>query len=75
MAESSFTGTIHDKTLDVSFGSGMFADFRTGKVKERLELAVEAARQRNESIDHILLSRAAGWARPRWPLSSPRRWG
>ena len=39
----------------------MFADF-TGqrKVKERLELAVEAARQRKESLDHILLSGPPG---------------
>jgi Holliday junction DNA helicase RuvB len=61
MAERFVTKTIHDKTLDVSLRPNVFADF-TGqrKVKERLELAVEAACQRKESIDHILLSGPPG---------------
>ncbi|MGD0650609.1 MAG: Holliday junction branch migration DNA helicase RuvB [Verrucomicrobiia bacterium] len=61
MAERFVTEAIHDKTLDVSLRPGAFADF-TGqhKVKERLELAVEAARQRKESLDHILLSGPPG---------------
>ncbi|MGD0016894.1 MAG: Holliday junction branch migration DNA helicase RuvB [Verrucomicrobiia bacterium] len=61
MAERFVTETIHDKTLDVSLRPSVFADF-TGqrKVKERLELAVEAACQRKESLDHILLSGPPG---------------
>jgi len=61
MAERFVTETIHDKTLDVSLRPGVFADFAgQHKVKERLELAVEAARQRKESLDHILLSGPPG---------------
>ena len=61
MAERFVTETIHDKTLDVSLRPSLFMDFQgQGKVKERLELAVEAARQRKESIDHILLSGPPG---------------
>jgi len=61
MAERFVTETIHDKTLDVSLRPGLFADFQgQGKVKERLELAVEAARQRQEPLDHILLSGPPG---------------
>jgi holliday junction DNA helicase RuvB len=61
MPERFVTETIHDKTLDVSLRPGVFADFvGQGKVKERLELAVEAARQRKESLDHILLSGPPG---------------
>jgi Holliday junction DNA helicase RuvB len=61
MPERFVTETIHDKTLDVSLRPVVFVDF-TGqrKVKERLELAVEAARQRKESLDHILLSGPPG---------------
>ncbi|MGA2221343.1 MAG: Holliday junction branch migration DNA helicase RuvB [Verrucomicrobiia bacterium] len=61
MPERFVTETIHDKTLDVSLRPSVFADF-TGqrKVKERLELAVEAARQRKESLDHILLTGPPG---------------
>ncbi len=61
MTERFVTETIHDKTLDVSLRPGVFADFAgQRKVKERLGLAVEAARQRKESLDHILLSGPPG---------------
>ena len=61
MPERFVTETLHDKTLDVSLRPSVFADF-TGqrRVKERLELAVEAARMRKESLDHILLSGPPG---------------
>jgi holliday junction DNA helicase RuvB len=61
MSERFVTETIHDKTLDVSLRPNLFADFQgQGKVKERLELAVEAARQRQEALDHVLLSGPPG---------------
>ena len=62
MAQHRFvTETIHDKSLDVSLRPGVFADFAgQPKVKERLELAVEAARQRGEALDHLLLSGPPG---------------
>ncbi len=61
MAERFVTESIHDKTLDVSLRPTAFTEFTgQGKVKERLELAVEAARQRKESLDHILLSGPPG---------------
>lgn len=61
MSERFVTQTIHDKTLDVSLRPSVFTEFAgQGKVKERLELAVEAARQRKESLDHILLSGPPG---------------
>jgi holliday junction DNA helicase RuvB len=61
MAERFVTETIHDKTLDVSLRPGLFTDFQgQAKTKERLELAVEAARQRKEPLDHILLSGPPG---------------
>ena len=61
MSERFVTETIHDKTLDLSLRPNLFADFLgQGKVKERLELAVEAARQRGEALDHVLLSGPPG---------------
>jgi holliday junction DNA helicase RuvB len=76
MAERFVTETIHDKTLDVSLRPGLFADFQgQGKVKERLELAVEAARQRKESLDHILLSGPPGLGKTTLAHTfSPKRW-
>src|SRR5438132_12927046 len=53
--------TKPDAALDLTLRPSLFSDF-TGqaKVKERLEITVAAARQRNEPIDHILLSGPPG---------------
>lgn len=50
-----------DATLDVTLRPSLFSEF-TGqaKVKERLEIAVQAARQRGEPLDHILLNGPPG---------------
>jgi holliday junction DNA helicase RuvB len=50
-----------DVALEMTLRPSLFSDF-TGqaKVKERLEITVAAARQRNEAIDHILLSGPPG---------------
>ena len=53
--------TAPDVALEHSLRPGAFTDF-TGqdKVKERLEIAVTAAQQRSEPLDHILLSGPPG---------------
>jgi holliday junction DNA helicase RuvB len=53
--------TKPDSLLEQTLRPSAFADF-TGqaKVKERLEIAVTAARQRGEALDHILLSGPPG---------------
>src|SRR5438128_287966 len=50
-----------DVLLELTLRPSLFSDF-TGqaKVKERLEIAVAAARQRGEALDHILLSGPPG---------------
>jgi holliday junction DNA helicase RuvB len=50
-----------DVVLEMTLRPSLFSDF-TGqpKVKERLEIAVAAAKQRGESLDHILLSGPPG---------------
>src|ERR1700710_931521 len=47
--------------LEMTLRPSLFSDF-TGqaKVKERLEIAVQAAKQRNEALDHVLLSGPPG---------------
>ena len=61
MPEPFVTETLHDKTLDVSLRPPVFRDF-TGqpKVRERVELFVEAARRRKEPLGHMLLSGPPG---------------
>src|SRR5437016_4111245 len=50
-----------DVLLELTLRPSLFSDF-TGqaKVKERLEIAVAAAKQRGEALDHILLSGPPG---------------
>jgi len=50
-----------DIALELTLRPSLFADF-TGqpKVKERLEITVQAAKQRGEAIDHVLLSGPPG---------------
>ncbi|MCI0745303.1 MAG: Holliday junction branch migration DNA helicase RuvB [Verrucomicrobia subdivision 3 bacterium] len=50
-----------DVALDVTLRPSLFSEF-TGqaKVRERLEITVQAARQRKEAVDHILLSGPPG---------------
>ena len=50
-----------DVALEMTLRPSLFSDF-TGqpKVKERLEIAVAAAKQRGESLDHILLNGPPG---------------
>src|SRR5499425_1124027 len=50
-----------DAALELTLRPALFSEF-TGqaKVKERLEIAVAAAKQRKEAIDHILLSGPPG---------------
>ena len=53
--------TKPDAALEMTLRPSLFSDF-TGqaKVKERLEIAVEAARRRSEPLDHILLNGPPG---------------
>ena len=53
--------TKPDAALEMTLRPSLFSDF-TGqaKVKERLEITVQAARQRGEPIDHVLLSGPPG---------------
>ncbi|MHB1307773.1 MAG: Holliday junction branch migration DNA helicase RuvB [Limisphaerales bacterium] len=63
MSERLISGTLSkpDVALEMTLRPSLFSDF-TGqpKVKERLEIAVQAARQRKEAIDHLLLSGPPG---------------
>ena len=53
--------TKPDAALEVTLRPSLFSDF-TGqaKVKERLEITVQAAKQRGEALDHVLLSGPPG---------------
>jgi len=50
-----------DVALEMTLRPSLFSEFSgQAKVKERLEIAVEAAQQRSESLDHLLFSGPPG---------------
>ncbi len=63
MAERMISGVLTkpDAALEMTLRPSLFSEF-TGQanVKERLEIAVQAAKQRSEAMDHLLLSGPPG---------------
>jgi len=63
MAERLISGVLNkpDAALELTLRPSLFSEF-TGqpKVKERLEIAVQAATQRGEALDHLLLNGPPG---------------
>jgi hypothetical protein len=64
--ERSLESTVRPRRLDEFAGQE--------RVKENLAILIDAARQRSEPVDHVLLYGPQGLARRRWPISSPPRW-
>lgn len=63
MTDRFITDTLNqaDTEFDISLRPARFEDYiGQGKVKERLELFVQAARGRNDVLDHVLLSGPPG---------------
>ena len=64
-----------DGVLDSNLRPSRLAEFvGQHKIKENLGIAIEAARQRGEPLDHILLYGPPALARPRWRRSWRARW-
>ena len=45
------------------------------KARENLEIFIQAARQRHDPLDHVLLYGPPGLGKPPWPILSRRKWG
>lgn len=45
------------------------------RVREQLEIFIQAARGRSEALDHVLLFGPPGLGKPRWPTLWPTKWG
>lgn len=44
-------------------------------VREQMEIFIQAAKQRGDALDHLLIFGRRGWGKPRWPTLSPTKWG
>jgi holliday junction DNA helicase RuvB len=63
MAENFYKTTVDSpkSDFDLSLRPPLFSEFRgQGRVRERLELMVEAAKQRGDALEHVLLSGPPG---------------
>ena len=74
-ASTTLAPTLPDEDLDRSLRPRTLADFvNQEQVTDQLAIFIEAARGRDEPLDHVLLAGPPASARPRSPTSSPRRW-
>lgn len=62
----SLEGNLRPQTLDEYIGQE--------KTKNTLKIYIEAAKQRHDSLDHVLFYALPGLERPRFPGSLPMRW-
>ena len=77
MTDRSVTSRPSDE--DAQYEAGLrprsLADYiGQDRVRDNLQVSIEAARGRREALDHVLLYGRPGSARPRSPTSSPTRW-
>jgi Holliday junction DNA helicase RuvB len=65
-------GALSDKDLEIEsqLRPAAFSAFDgQKKIVENLKIFVEAARLRDEALDHVLLHGPPVWAKPPWPTS------
>ena len=78
MAENFYQETVEaPKTaFDLSLRPPLFSEFQgQTRVRERLELMVQAAKQRGDVLEHGLRRAARpDWERPPWPISARIQW-
>ena len=67
--------SLHEEAQERALRPKRLADY-TGQVKirEQLEIFIQAARNRGDSLDHVLLFGPPGLAKPRWPTLLPTKW-
>ena len=62
--------------LDQSLRPNYLGDFvGQEKIKRNIRIYIEAARARNEALDHVLLYGPPGLGKTTWPISLQMRWG
>ena len=66
LSEDAQEGSLRPKTLREYIGQE--------KAKGNLAVFIEAAKRRNESLDHVLLHGPPGLGKRRWHQSLPRNW-
>ncbi len=44
-------------------------------VREQMEIFIQAAKQRGDALDHVLIFGLRVWVKPRWRTLLPTRWG
>ena len=61
-----------DEVIDRAIRPKRLTDYTGQKhVVEQMEIFIQAARQRGEALDHLLISGHLGWVKPPWQTLSP----
>ena len=67
LADSDVEYSLRPRTLSEYIGQD--------KAKENLRVFIQAAKERGEALDHVLLHGPPGLGKPPCPASSPMKWG
>ena len=60
-------GSLRPQKLDDYIGQS--------KIKDSLKIYIEAAKQRQDSLDHVLFYGPPGLEKPHWQALLPMKWG
>ena len=72
---SSAEANLEDAVLEPNFRPQRLSDYiGQRRVKENMEIFIQAANARGEALDHILLYGPPGLGKPRWPTLLPMSW-
>lgn len=64
-----------EEVIDRAIRPKMLAEY-VGQpvVREQMEIFIEAAKNRGDALDHLLIFGPPGLGKPRWRTLSPTRW-
>ena len=64
-----------EKKLEQNLRPQLLKDYiGQNKARSELKIYIDAAKKRNETLDHVLFTDRPDWERRRWPASSQMRW-
>jgi len=74
-AKSAFDPSPPDPRIEMTLRPALLDQFVGQlRIKERLDVLIDAAKQREDSLEHLSSADRPASAKRRWPTSSPKRW-
>ena len=57
-----------DYDIEASFGPESFLNISDRKIKDQMNIFIQAAKGRGEALDHVLYMDPRGLGKPLWPI-------